>query len=278
MVYMGGDNSLSEAGERDLDEMRQVGSTPEVNIAVQFDRVGDGLETKRYFIQREGLDERVESLGETDSGEPQLLLDFVDWATREYPAERYALIYWGHGAGWSPNDIDEIAVSVGSRGYSMRESAQHAASPLGRVLLRPTIERMLDLEETKERAICSDNASGPILDTIGFGRLLAQACDRIGQPFDLLGSDSGLVNSLELAYEARPYVRLLVASEDFVPADGWPYHLVLEKLVAEPELASSAFSRTTLSKISRSLKYSVIGIAEWQQRPGIPSSLHPMMQ
>ena len=41
LVYLGGDNDLSDAGERDLWEMAAVGSTPEVNIVAQFDRIGE---------------------------------------------------------------------------------------------------------------------------------------------------------------------------------------------------------------------------------------------
>jgi len=72
LVYMAGDNSLSEAGYEDLREMRTVGSTPEVNIVAQFDNAGDEA-TKRYYIKKEGED-TVESLGETDSGDPMFLM------------------------------------------------------------------------------------------------------------------------------------------------------------------------------------------------------------
>ena len=41
MVYMAGDNSLSNAGDNDLAEMRKVGSTPDVNMLVEFDNAGN---------------------------------------------------------------------------------------------------------------------------------------------------------------------------------------------------------------------------------------------
>ena len=51
MVYMAGDNSLSNAGDTDLYEMMKVGSTHDVNIVAEFDKTGtEG--TKRYFIQK----------------------------------------------------------------------------------------------------------------------------------------------------------------------------------------------------------------------------------
>ncbi len=50
MVYLAGDNNLSTAGDNDLEEMRQVGSTNDVNIVVEFDNAGS-LGTNRYRIE-----------------------------------------------------------------------------------------------------------------------------------------------------------------------------------------------------------------------------------
>jgi hypothetical protein len=87
MVYMAGDNNLSDAGDTDLREMRKVGSTPDVNVVAQFDNEGD-RGTNRYLIKRDGLNEEIESMGETDSGDPRVLTAFVDWAVKKYPADR----------------------------------------------------------------------------------------------------------------------------------------------------------------------------------------------
>jgi hypothetical protein len=43
MVYMAGDNNLDGAALRDIAEMAQAGSTKEVNILVQLDRIEDNL-------------------------------------------------------------------------------------------------------------------------------------------------------------------------------------------------------------------------------------------
>jgi hypothetical protein len=101
MVYMAGDNNLSDAGDMDLDEMRAVGSSPDVNVVVQFDRARD-RGTTRYLVQKNGENEQTESLGLTDCGDPQVLIDFVKWASR-FSAERYALVLWNHGGGWEPS-------------------------------------------------------------------------------------------------------------------------------------------------------------------------------
>jgi hypothetical protein len=88
MVYLAGDNNLDSAGVVDLKEMKKVGSTGEVAVVAQFDRIGNKGTTKRYFIRKGGtLDaDAVADLGETNTGDPKVLRDFILWAARAYPA------------------------------------------------------------------------------------------------------------------------------------------------------------------------------------------------
>jgi predicted RNA-binding protein with PIN domain len=53
LVYMAGDNNLEGAGREDLDEMKNVGSTAQVNILVQFDT--EENKTTRYRIEKDKL-------------------------------------------------------------------------------------------------------------------------------------------------------------------------------------------------------------------------------
>jgi len=238
MVYLAGDNNLSTAGDNDLEEMRQVGSTDDVNIVVEFDNAGN-LGTNRYHIQRDGADEDIMSLGETDSGDPNVLLDFVIWAKEAYPAERYALVLWNHGGGWKPSDIDSIAQDVGARDYNVREASVRAATSLNRTFFRTSLEQVFALPTSLEREICSDDGTSHSLDTIEMGKVLDIIQDTLEQPLDLLGMDACLMNNLEVAYQAAPNVRYLVASEDLEPNDGWPYDTILQKLVDNPDMTTA---------------------------------------
>ena len=238
MVYLAGDNNLSTAGDNDLEEMRQVGSTDDVNIVVEFDNAGN-LGTNRYRIQQGDVDEDVVSLGETDSGDPNVLLDFVTWAQATYPAERYALVLWNHGGGWKPSELDLIAQEVGAKGYNAREASVRAATSLGRTFFRTSLEKVFELPTSLERAICSDDGTSHSLDTIELGKVLDIIQETLGQPLDLLGMDACLMNNLEVAYQAAPNVRYLVASEDLEPNDGWPYDTILQKLVDNPDMATA---------------------------------------
>ena len=100
MVFMAADNNLDAASVKDLAEMSKAGSTPEVNILVQLDRAGNNP-TNRYRITKGSYKSDVVcTLPETNTGDPSVLTDFLNWAFQSYPAERYFLILWNHGSGW----------------------------------------------------------------------------------------------------------------------------------------------------------------------------------
>ncbi len=233
MVYLAGDNNLSAAGDTDVAEMRSVGSSSDVNVIVQFDNVGN-MGTKRFLVQKDGANEAGEALGETDSGSPEVLTEFVEWTADRYPAKRYALVLWNHGGGWEPSEMDRIARQVGALNYNSREAVQRSATPLARAFFRPTIEKIMSLPSPGERAICSDDGSGHSLDTIELGNVLDKVVKKLGQPLDLLGMDACLMSNLEVAYQVQPYVRYIVASEESEPNEGWPYEQVLRQMVDHP--------------------------------------------
>ncbi|MBT8074786.1 MAG: hypothetical protein HKP21_13890 [Xanthomonadales bacterium] len=246
MVYMAGDNNLSAAGEADLEEMRLVGSSERVNVVVEFDNAGDAG-TRRIHIGKGGVGEHIESLGETDSGSPDVLSGFIEWAAQNYPADRYALVLWNHGNGWAPTEVDRIARSVNSPGFNEREISERSASPLGRVLFRPSLESIFKLATPSERAICSDDGSGHSLDTIELGRVIAKGVETIGQKFDLLGMDACLMSNIEVAYQVRDHVHYIVASEENEPADGWPYDRILGRITANPDMQAAELARSIVS-------------------------------
>jgi hypothetical protein len=91
------------------------------------------------------------------------------------------------------------------------------------------------------RAICSDDGSGHSLDTIELGKVLAYAKEKIGQSLDILGMDACLMSNLEVAYQAEPYVKYIVASEESEPGEGWPYSSVLNILDKNPGISTPEF-------------------------------------
>ena len=116
MIYMNGDNNLSYAAIEDFEEMAQVSYGPKVNVVIQMDLIGGQNtneswgETRRFFMRKGLRPTRSCSLPgfkeEANMGNLTTLAEFVFWARRSFPAERYALIIWDHGDGWRFIDKD----------------------------------------------------------------------------------------------------------------------------------------------------------------------------
>lgn len=240
MVYLAADNDLSRAAELDLAEMRRVGSSADVHVVVEIDRSGDAP-SRRHHIERDGADERVVDLGETDSGAPETLQAFVEWAIDAYPAERYALVLWSHGSGWQPAEVRRIAAEAGVP--DPEAEAERSAGAVGRgVFFRSSLRTILSLPSPEERAICTDDGSGHSLDTVELGRVLGAVAERLGRPIDLLGMDACRMSNLEVCYQVRDHARVLVGSEVDVPGRGWPYDAVLAHLTADPDQTPEALA------------------------------------
>jgi hypothetical protein len=242
MVYIAGFNNLSPFAATDLDEMRRVGSTDDVKVAVFIKQLGTGA--RHLLLGKTGEGEQSEELGNVDSGNPQTLLDFVRWAVRTAPADRYALVVWNHGSGWQPDDLDQLYQEVrarrGDTGVTQRELGVRSTQQIARSLFSTTVQHMLELPSAGERAIASDDGTGHSLDTIELNKVVKRASEEaLGGPLALLGMDACLMSTFEVAYEVEEYVAAVVGSEELEPGDGWPYTEILQDLTANPDMAGT---------------------------------------
>jgi hypothetical protein len=113
MIYHALDNNLEKYGRLDIEtEMAPTGSNADVNIISLYDRHvgydrqrGNWTQTLLFYVYKD-LDvyeeNAVEDWGERNMGDPQTLIDFVNWCKTNYPAERYILILSDHGWTWRP--------------------------------------------------------------------------------------------------------------------------------------------------------------------------------
>ncbi|MCL2243639.1 MAG: clostripain-related cysteine peptidase [Treponema sp.] len=124
IVYMAADNDLESAAITDINEMEaaKFDNAP-VSVLVLIDRNpgydmtnGNWSDTRVYEIKTDnnGMYSNIVSnrldcpeLGlytynetELNTADPNVLSGFINFAKREYPADKYALFVWGHGTGW----------------------------------------------------------------------------------------------------------------------------------------------------------------------------------
>ena len=140
MVYISGDNNLEEYVASDIEtELAPTGSSANVQVVALADRApgydtsrGDWQTTKLYHVTQGMLatsENAVADWGERNFGDKQTLVDFVTWTKANYPADHYALYFWGHGWNWHPGvvmqddtsgdalDMQEVKAALPSLGF-----------------------------------------------------------------------------------------------------------------------------------------------------------------
>ena len=138
MVYISGDNNLEDYVVKDLElELAPTGSSTNVQVVALADR-GPGYDTSRGDWQTTKLfhvtpgmiadsASAVEDWGERNFGDPQTLIDFVSWSKTNYPADHYALYFWGHGWNWHPGYVMLDDTNADTLDYQEQKAA--IASP-----------------------------------------------------------------------------------------------------------------------------------------------------
>ncbi len=263
MVYLAGDNDLDSAGVVDLAEMKEVGSSERINLLAQFDRAGPGTETRRFLLRKGTALGRdvVTSLGETNMGDPKVLKDFLVWGAKNYPAERYMVVIWNHGAGWDDDNVYRAVRGGLKRGVAYKKHAvgrpsrgAKGALPLSR--LRSVSKRKFKralfsstvTQAVEKRAIAFDDDAQDFLDNIELKRVLTDARRAFGGKIDVLGMDACLMNMAEVAYQVRNTAQVLVGSQEVEPADGWPYHTILRDLAKKPGMTPAELGKVIVGR------------------------------
>jgi len=197
MVYLDADNNLEDVGIENFLLMAQVGSTSDVNIVVQFDRSSN-------FDTRYG-----------------------DWSTTKRfnitkdmtPDPSNAL-----------QDLGELNMADPT---TLSDFVKWAASTY------PADRYFLDIWDhgLGWQGVATDDAPNPNdhMTAIELGFALADIRTFLGRPLDILANDACRM-TLEIMYQASPYVSYMVGSEKDEPAEGWPYDTVLGALAANPAM------------------------------------------
>ena len=124
MVFLNAANDLYQFAQLNVNQMEQAAGNPDVRFVVQWKESTSLFSsslfngTRRYVIAPDTTTSinstLVQDLGTgIDMGSPQTLRTFVNWATNNYPADRYGIVIWNHGNGWrrSPDSQATRAVS-----------------------------------------------------------------------------------------------------------------------------------------------------------------------
>ncbi|NLV99079.1 MAG: peptidase C11, partial [Clostridiaceae bacterium] len=108
MVYMCGSDLESRSGlaSDDLQEMARADLGKNINLIVETggakqwkNNIVSSQGNQRYQVVNGGLRALDRNMGKKSMVEPATLSDFIRYCKKEFPADRYALIFWDHGGG-----------------------------------------------------------------------------------------------------------------------------------------------------------------------------------
>jgi hypothetical protein len=227
MVFMAGMNNLAQEADKDIDEILEGQPGDDVEVVI-FVKQPSGARRFRVGHQPVLLDD-------VDSGDPSTVVDFVRWATGVAPADHYALILWNHGSGWEPWAYD-VDVPVAVRPVTTPNGVQKINSSVFPTAL---VSHVPDAR-VRQRAILTDDGTAHAVDTIELGNVAAAVAEHLGRKLDVLAMDACLMSNLEVAYEVRDHVEVVVGSEELEPESGWHYTDLLGRLRAELDQLDAA--------------------------------------
>jgi hypothetical protein len=221
MLYQDADDQILEKDIFvDFNEAERVGSSDRVRIVSQIDRFagafqGDGNWTgaRRYYVTQDNdlnqiNSQMVQDLGEINMANGGSLVDFVQWAAQNFPADKYVLILSDHGMGWPGGWSDP----------------DPGGSDPSRSPLASRLGENIYLKEL-------DQALGQSREAAGMDK------------FEIVGMDACLMAQLEVMAALQPHARYAVASEETEPSLGWAYASFLGDLVTNPDMDGSQLSQ-----------------------------------
>ncbi len=221
MLYQDADDEILEKDIFvDFNEAERVGSSDNVRIVSQIDRFagayqgdGDWTGARRYYLTQDNdlthiNSQLAQDLGEVDMSDGNSLVDFVQWAASNFPADHYVLILSDHGMGWPGGWSDPAPGGNDNNNAPL-------ASRLGENIYLDELDKALQ---------ASRQAAG---------------IDK----FDIVGMDACLMAQLEVMAALQPHAHYAVASEETEPSLGWAYASFLGDLVSNPDMDAAQLSK-----------------------------------
>lgn len=225
LVFMVPDKRLEDAARQDLEEMEAAGIPDDVNLAVHID-----FETQPQRFVFSGAKATPEKTVDGPTSISASLQDFLAWSrSPQFQAKQHALVLWGHGQGVGtklslPGPFGSVAARqrlTSNRSRRVSPAPVPSTSQSIGAGYRVPPQRIAFRVDPKK-------AAPRALEVTDVASILADHVERRKKRIDILGFDACFMAGIEVASELRNVAQLLVASQDFVPDEGWDYQRFLE--------------------------------------------------
>jgi hypothetical protein len=140
---------------------------------------------KIWYVDKDHNPICLKELGEINMGDYQSLYDFVDYSKENYPAERYIISFYNHGAAWQGACIDKAS----DNDILTMDEMQRALTNTGGVdivcfsapCLMGALESVYELRNCTDIYMGSEEGSGYII----WLRAMEQICETLNQNPDI---------------------------------------------------------------------------------------------
>ncbi|WP_338250213.1 clostripain-related cysteine peptidase [Pyrodictium abyssi] len=213
LVYMAADNNLEHYAIEDLNEMEEVGSTSDVAVVALIDRA-------KGFDESNGGWTSTRVYLVTRDNDPntigsKLLLDLGEQSTNDP-----RLLRWF---------VENMTARFPAR-HVLLVLWNHGAGILGGF------------------AVDMDSRLGvKTMDVMEIANALR------GLKVDIIGFDACLMGGYEVAYYLQHVGKIMVASADTEPLEGWPYKDILEYIASNPDASEAEVAASIVRLYGKSL-------------------------
>jgi hypothetical protein len=209
LVYLSGDNDLEEDMWRVVADLTAgSASATDAQAMVLWDGAGQNDSALYRIADGERTPLTPPWLPpELDMGDPQTLVDFVQWSRATVPATYTLLSIRDHGGGWSP----QVRLEEGGQAGAV-QAPQTLFPSLAHYLGRGGTGMSWDLT--------TPGGDADYLSTAELRQALESATDSATQPVDVLFYDACLTAMFEEIYALAPYALYYVSSENQVWSPG----------------------------------------------------------
>jgi len=239
-IYMESSDDLQAAAIKNLNEMALI-SPEHARIFVLLHANGANAwlyEISKHTLKQIGMYVLQEDVTEN-------IFYLMNYSVNQAPANHYCLVLWNHGYGilkpfynkeskeWEllPDGDAEVICPIKRSSHQTWSHRNHKG--------------MLCNAYDKT---CMDNEQ--MVNT--FERISNEILD--GKKIDICGLDMCKGAMFEHAYQLRHYINYLIGSQECELLDGWPYDLILQKLVDEPNVAPRKLAEHVIDAYSRYYK------------------------
>jgi hypothetical protein len=210
--YIEANNNVAQYALTNIEKMKLVGSTNDVNILVNLNLLHKKKTIRLHVLKNSHKEESVNQ--EPGINHEKELVEAVSWAYQHYPAKKFALILWNHGNGildqeksWKDYEKRGILYNFIKKTYLNNQQLTNALNNIKNNILKKNI--------------------------------------------DLLGMDACVMGMIEVAFQINGYVDYFVSSQHLEIAPGWDYKDFLTKVTSMPTMSSLEFSKYLVSSFAK---------------------------